>query len=145
TASSCRSALGQLGSALLAGARWIPNRGDPRSQDLAAGWPDRRGVRRSQPGVRLPAGGSVRNRVTAGRPDGPMAGWTIFVEPEGRCGRENMAADEALLEEVIHSGGAFLRLYRWDPPTLSVGRNQSLDGAGAGIPIVRRPTGGQAV
>jgi len=54
-----------------------------------------------------------------------------------------MAADEALLDRVVRSGGAFLRLYRWDPPTLSIGRNQQADFHG--VPTVRRPTGGQAV
>ena len=56
-----------------------------------------------------------------------------------------MAADEALLDDAARSRCASLRLYRWDPPTLSVGRNQSLDGLANGIPVVRRPTGGQAV
>lgn len=54
-----------------------------------------------------------------------------------------MATDEALLDEVARDGGAFLRLYRWDPPTLSLGRNQP--NAFHGLPTVRRPTGGQAV
>ena len=53
------------------------------------------------------------------------------------------AEDEALLDRVVRSGGAFLRLYRWDPPTLSIGRNQP--SAAAGVPTVRRPTGGKAV
>ncbi|HMG18312.1 MAG TPA: hypothetical protein VK573_06270 [Gemmatimonadales bacterium] len=57
-----------------------------------------------------------------------------------------MATDEALLDEAVHSAQAFLRLYRWDPPTLSVGRNQPLDGIEASNgPVVRRPTGGKAV
>jgi lipoate-protein ligase A len=55
-----------------------------------------------------------------------------------------MAADEALLDRVVQSGGAFLRLYRWDPPTLSIGRNQRID-VTPGVPLVRRPTGGKAV
>jgi lipoate-protein ligase A len=55
-----------------------------------------------------------------------------------------MAADEALLDLVVSSGGAFLRLYRWDPPTLSIGRNQRIDMT-PGVPLVRRPTGGKAV
>jgi len=61
----------------------------------------------------------------------------------GRSGEYNMAMDEALLEEVACHGGAYLRFYRWDPPTLSLGRNQpnTFDD----VPIVRRPTGGQAV
>jgi len=54
-----------------------------------------------------------------------------------------MAIDEALLDRVVRSGGAFLRLYRWDPPTLSVGRNQPI--TRHDVPVVRRPTGGQAV
>ena len=57
-----------------------------------------------------------------------------------------MAADAALLDEAQRSGAHFLRLYRWDPPTLSIGRNQSAAGLACdGVPIVRRPTGGQAV
>jgi lipoate-protein ligase A len=54
-----------------------------------------------------------------------------------------MAADEALLDRVLRSGCAFLRLYRWNPPTLSVGRNQSW--TRTDVPVVRRPTGGKAV
>jgi lipoate-protein ligase A len=54
-----------------------------------------------------------------------------------------MAIDEALLDHVVAFGGAFLRLYSWDPPTLSIGRNQQ--DVFAHLPVVRRPTGGQAV
>ncbi|MGE5801117.1 MAG: biotin/lipoate A/B protein ligase family protein [Gemmatimonadota bacterium] len=54
-----------------------------------------------------------------------------------------MKTDEALLEEVLRSGRAFLRLYRWDPATLSIGRNQHV--VYEGVPVVRRPTGGAAV
>jgi lipoate-protein ligase A len=54
-----------------------------------------------------------------------------------------MAADAALLDRVVRSGGAFLRLYCWDPPTLSIGRNQQ--DVFKSMPVVRRPTGGQAV
>ena len=57
-----------------------------------------------------------------------------------------MVADDALLDEAERNGTRLLRLYRWDPPTLSVGRNQSIEGLASGaVPIVRRPTGGQAV
>ena len=55
-----------------------------------------------------------------------------------------MAADEALLDRVERSGGAFLRLYRWDPPALSIGRNQRTT-AELTVPFVRRPPGGKAV
>ncbi|HLQ70102.1 MAG TPA: hypothetical protein VK124_11305 [Gemmatimonadales bacterium] len=72
--------------------------------------------------------------------------WKLLVDPQGRSGIENMAADAALLDEAHRSGAHFLRLYRWDPPTLSIGRNQSIEGVGRdGVPTVRRPTGGQAV
>jgi len=56
-----------------------------------------------------------------------------------------MATDEALLDRVLRSGGAFLRLYRWDPPTLSIGRNQRIGPVERALPVVRRPTGGKAV
>lgn len=69
--------------------------------------------------------------------------WELLIDPVGRSGVENMRSDEALLDDVVRSGNAFLRLYRWDPPTLSVGRNQPI--TFQGVPIVRRPTGGQAV
>lgn len=88
--------------------------------------------------------------MTAGQPalsgakgPGRTAGWTVLVEPQGRSGAENMQIDEALLDDVVRSGNAFLRLYRWDPPTLSVGRNQAI--TQINVPVVRRPTGGQAV
>ena len=54
-----------------------------------------------------------------------------------------MRIDEALLEDVLRSGTAYLRLYCWDPPTLSIGRNQP--DVFEHVPVVRRPTGGQAV
>jgi lipoyl(octanoyl) transferase len=54
-----------------------------------------------------------------------------------------MATDTALLDEVARERGAYLRLYRWDPPTLSLGRNQQA--VFQNVSVVRRPTGGQAV
>ena len=69
--------------------------------------------------------------------------WNLIVDAVGRSGEYNMAMDEALLEEVARHGSAYLRFYRWDPPTLSVGRNQPIPFDD--IPIIRRPTGGQAV
>lgn len=85
--------------------------------------------------------------MTAGRggPDGQAgdAGWIVQVDAVGRSGTENMRIDEALLDDVLQSGSAFLRLYCWDPPTLSIGRNQQ--DVFKNMPVVRRPTGGQAV
>ncbi len=63
-----------------------------------------------------------------------------------------MAIDQALLEEADRSGRAVLRLYRWDPPCLSFGRNEPALArydraaiARLGLDVVRRPTGGRAV
>lgn len=70
----------------------------------------------------------------------------------GVPGAVNMALDQALLASVQDGGPPVLRLYLWDPPCLSLGRNQRAAGlydieraAAAGIDIVRRPTGGLAV
>jgi lipoate-protein ligase A len=97
------------------------------------------------------ADNSTADNSTAGRPDGQTAcpercegaGWNVQVDAVGRSGTENMRIDEALLEDVLRSGNAYLRLYCWDPPTLSIGRNQQ-DVFGH-LPVVRRPTGGKAV
>lgn len=62
-----------------------------------------------------------------------------------------MARDHALALSA-EPGRAFLRLYRWAPATLSLGRNEPaaerIDRQAvrrAGIGLVRRPTGGRAV
>ncbi len=81
-----------------------------------------------------------------------MVKWDLLRERDGRPGPENMAVDQALLEEAGHSGRAYLRLYRWTPSCLSFGRNEPAltryDRAEIerrGISVVRRPTGGRAV
>jgi len=62
-----------------------------------------------------------------------------------------MAVDVALLERADRMGEAFLRLYRFDPACLSLGRNEAAGGydraaiARRGVDVVRRPTGGAAV
>ena len=63
-----------------------------------------------------------------------------------------MAADEQLLADADRTGARFLRLYRWDPPALSFGRNEPTlalydrdEIERRGIAVVRRPTGGRAV
>lgn len=68
-------------------------------------------------------------------------------------GAENMALDEALLESVAQgSTGPVLRLYRWNPPTVTLGYAQRGRGAvnlaacrELGFDVVRRVTGGRAV
>ena len=78
--------------------------------------------------------------------------WEVLIDPVGQSGPTNMAIDQALLEEAERTQRAFLRLYRWDPPCLSFGRNEPAltryDRAEIerrGISVVRRPTGGRAV
>ena len=63
-------------------------------------------------------------------------------------GGAQMAADQWMLERP----GTYLRFYQWSVPTLSLGRNQALDpemdleaAKAAGVKVVRRATGGQAV
>jgi len=70
-----------------------------------------------------------------------------------RPGRENMAIDRAALAAAEDGGlsSAFLRIYAWDPPAVSLGyhqREEVLDLPALrrdGIEVVRRPTGGAAV
>lgn len=63
-------------------------------------------------------------------------------------GPANMALDEALLDSVAADPSmAVVRTYDWTVPTLSLGYFQSIheaeaDPRWAGVPIVRRPTGG---
>src|SRR3989442_10766116 len=82
----------------------------------------------------------------------PSPTFRLSIDPVGRSGAENMALDQWLLEQAVQSGAAFLRLYRWDPPCLSLGRNEPAarryDRAAIerlGLDVVRRPTGGRAV
>jgi lipoate-protein ligase A len=62
-----------------------------------------------------------------------------------------MAADLACLDDVAAGAAPVLRLYRWSPPALSLGRFQpetdvDVDACrGLGVEVVRRPTGGRAL
>ncbi len=67
-------------------------------------------------------------------------------------GPTNMARDEALLECVgAGLSPPTLRLYRWEPPTISLGYFQpyaayeALDPPAGQLPVVRRQTGGGAI
>lgn len=76
----------------------------------------------------------------------------IFVDG-AHDGFTNMARDRALWREREEgrSDTAFLRVYAWSPPALSLGfhqRDDEVDSAwlrGHGVDLVRRPTGGAAV
>jgi len=74
----------------------------------------------------------------------------LFIDPPFD-GPANMAVDDCLLDEVAAGDPPALRLYRWDPPTLSLGRFQRYDDPArsapglAALPVVRRVTGGGAI
>lgn len=85
------------------------------------------------------------------RTDRATVPWRLAIDPVGRSGAANMAIDWVLLR-LAQDGMATLRLYRWNPPCLSFGRNepacQRYDRdaiARLGLDTVRRPTGGRAV
>jgi lipoate-protein ligase A len=69
----------------------------------------------------------------------------------GLSGALNMALDEALLESVVAGSDPVIRLYTWEPATLSLGVNQPVgevetrECARRGFGLVRRLTGGRAV
>ena len=67
-------------------------------------------------------------------------------------GAENMAIDEAIGAAVgARREPPTLRFYAWDPPCVSLGRNQPMSAidtarcAALGYHVVRRPTGGRAI
>ncbi|HEX8395608.1 MAG TPA: lipoate--protein ligase family protein [Longimicrobium sp.] len=80
----------------------------------------------------------------------PRPAWRLL-DTAPAPGAWNMAVDEALADAVRGGGPPVLRIYRWDPACLSLGRNQPSDGydrheiARRGLDVVRRPTGGRAV
>lgn len=78
--------------------------------------------------------------------------YSLIVEDRPQTPTEAMGVDEALLDELIEGApGTVLRLYTWDRPTLSLGRNLDLPAevvercSESGVDVVRRPTGGGAV
>lgn len=77
--------------------------------------------------------------------------WLVLIDPP-QSGAWNMALDSALLRAAETDGLCTLRLYAWDPPTLSFGRNEPALRrydrsaiAARALAVVRRPTGGRAV
>jgi lipoyl(octanoyl) transferase len=82
----------------------------------------------------------------------PHATWRVLVDPASRSGAWNMALDEALMAAVAAGESPpTVRFYRWEPPCLSLGKRQPLDGvdlaacARDGVDVVRRATGGWAI
>lgn len=77
--------------------------------------------------------------------------WRI-VRTEGGDAAFNMAVDAALLAHARRTGETTLRVYAWERPSLSFGRNERTRGLfdparieAAGVDVVRRPTGGRAL
>ncbi|MBN1214305.1 MAG: lipoate--protein ligase family protein [Candidatus Lokiarchaeota archaeon] len=76
-----------------------------------------------------------------------------FIPLETKNGYWNMALDEAILESVIQKRSPFtIRLYKWSPSTITIGRNQSLHNEvnlkfcqREKFDVIRRITGGGAV
>jgi lipoate-protein ligase A len=82
--------------------------------------------------------------------DSPFA-WRLLRHGPAR-GAENMAIDEAITMAIAEGlVPTTLRFYAWEPPCVSLGRNQKLAEVDAarcaerGYDIVRRPTGGRAI
>ncbi len=82
----------------------------------------------------------------------PQAVWRLIIERAPCTGAWNMALDEAIMDAVA-AGDSLptLRFYAWEPPCLSLGKRQPLDGVDLercradGIDVVRRATGGFAI
>jgi lipoate-protein ligase A len=81
--------------------------------------------------------------------------WRLLID-DGGPAAWNMAVDDALLTCCSADGGTrgdvhTLRIYRFSPPSVSIGAFQSLQDVdleacrNAGIGVVRRPSGGRAV
>lgn len=76
--------------------------------------------------------------------------WRLIRE-DTRTGPMNMALDETAAETAAAGGPRTLRVYRWDPATLSLGYHQAPETVDwdvcerEGITVTRRPTGGGAI
>ena len=74
----------------------------------------------------------------------------LLFETNPHAGAWNMALDEALLESAVNAGRVWLRIYRWEAATVSLGyfqsaEDESLHNRFAGLPQVRRLSGGGAI
>ena len=82
----------------------------------------------------------------------PVAEWRLL-ETRLADGATNMAIDEAILWAVAEGKSRpTLRFYGWQPPCLSIGYSQSMEGEvdadkcrEAGVDFVRRATGGRSI
>ncbi len=81
-----------------------------------------------------------------------MNAWKLLIDDEPQAGAWNMAVDEYLFRMAEKAPGTFLRFYRWDRPTASLGYAQNAAKVidlkfcrTHGIGVVRRITGGKLV
>jgi len=76
--------------------------------------------------------------------------WRLIPE-HSHSGAMNMALDEVAARTVAEGGPATVRVFRWEPSTLSLGYRQSPDSIdwgfcdAQGIEVTRRPTGGGGI
>lgn len=98
--------------------------------------------------VPAPGPGPIRRRIRTPDPDRLVA-----LPYRAADGASNMALDEAMMVRA-RGGDACVRFYGWEPPCLSLGRNQpaperllgrSRSELAIGVDVVRRPTGGRSV
>ena len=98
-------------------------------------------------------GNGERGTGTAGNAPFPVpfSLFPLFLSPPAP-GWLNMARDQGMLDRAEAESGLMLRLYQWDPPCLSFGRNESVfrrydrrEIERLRLDVVRRPTGGRAV
>ncbi len=80
-----------------------------------------------------------------------MKAWKLIVEEAPLRGSRNMAVDEYLFFAAQRESATFLRFYRWERPTASLGYSQDAARAADldfcrenGIDVVRRMTGGSS-
>ena len=74
--------------------------------------------------------------------------WNWQVDAEPGEPEQNMVTDSALLAALGDGGTPTVRVYTWDKKAVSIGRLQSEEAVRRlypDLPLVRRPTGGQAV
>ena len=78
--------------------------------------------------------------------------WELIVDKEPHAGSLNMAIDDYLFQSLSSEPQTYLRFYRWERPTVSLGYSQDIRKVvdvesckKQGIDIVRRMTGGKLV
>jgi len=81
-----------------------------------------------------------------------MRVWHLLVEPVPLRGSWNMAVDEILFKKAQAERSTFLRFYRWERPTASIGYSQDVRRVAdvescrrQGVDLVRRISGGKLV